>query len=366
MFRKLVAVILAPTISSTDATGIDVLEMRDALKSAGYVVRIFADAADPECGARHTRRAFSFLRRHRGLVIYHHGIRWLAGEKLLRLVRGPLMIRDHNVTPARFFDGLPGTFVENTRVGIEQRRSLARRTGVARYLPCSQFSATELISFGVDPARIAPLPPLHHIEELTDTDADPTALKRWSQQPADVLFVGRIAPNKGHRQLIQIAAVYQELFGQSLQIRLVGPIPDELNAWQRLLMQEAKQHNLHSHLDMTGRVSNAELKAAYRTSRLFISCSEHEGFCVPLVEASAMGLPVLIGDQPAMVETMGDVAVSFSKEQNDAMATMIHRLLHSAVDRENLARKQRASMSRRFNRKVLIDRFLEIVREVQT
>lgn len=361
-----VAAILVPTLNFRDATGTDVLGMRDALKSCGYKVRIFAESAEEGTGAEPTRKAFSFLRRHRGLVIYHHGIKWDAGGRLLDSVRGPLIIRDHNVTPPQFFAGLKGDFAENTRLGIEQRRALAVRENVARYLPCSNFSASELVSFGANASLTTPLPPFHDTDSLTGADFAPAALKRWTHDPADILFVGRIAPNKGHRRLIRIAAIYRELFGQSLRMRFVGPISDQLALWEQLLMEYARTMGLRSQIDVTGSVSAEELKTAYATSRIFVSCSEHEGFCVPLVEASTTGLPVLIGDQPAMVETMGDVAVSFPEEQNDVMATMIHRLLHSASDREHLAREQQASISRRFAREVLIHRFLNVVREVDT
>jgi glycosyltransferase involved in cell wall biosynthesis len=365
MFRKPVAVILVPTLSFGDATGTDVFGMREALQSTGYEVRIFTDAAEAGSVAEPARKAFSFLRRHRGLVIYHHGIQWESGTKLLDLVRGPLIIRDHNVTPSRFFEGINNDYFENTRSGFEQRRALAGRSNVARYLPCSNFSASELTSFGANPKLVTPLPPLHNIDRLINTDSDGETLKRWSQDPADILFVGRIAPNKGHRRLIRLAAIYQELFGESLRVRFVGPISDELQPWQQLLMEDAGKMGLRSQIDITGAVSIEELKTAYLTSRLFVSCSEHEGFCVPLVEASAMGLPILIGEQSAMVETMGDVAMAFSKTQDDAMATMIHRLLKSPVDRENVRWEQQLSMKRRFAREVLLDRFLEIVHQVR-
>ena len=364
MYRKQTVAILLPTLTRGDATAADVLGMREALTSAGYDVRLFAEAADPKFGAESNSHALSFLSRHKGLVIYHHGIYWETGAQLLDSVRGPLIIRDHNVTPSRFFEGVSAEFSTNTRLGIVQRQKLARRKDVTRYLPCSNFSATELISFGTNPKQISPLPPLHNIDHLINTAADPRALRQWAQDPADILFVGRIAPNKGHRRLVRVAAVYRELFGQPLRVRFVGTLSDQLVNWELLLRQEANQSGLCSQIDITGAVSEAELKAAYLTSRIFVSCSEHEGFSVPLVEASAMGLPVLISDQPAMVETMGDVGITFAKTQDDEMATMVHRLLHSSADRENVRIAQHSSLQKRFSRTALMDRFLQIVREV--
>jgi glycosyltransferase involved in cell wall biosynthesis len=174
------------------------------------------------------------------------------------------------------------------------------------------------------------------------------ALRRWAARPADVLFVGRIAPNKGHRRLLRIAATYAELFGRPLRIRLVGSYDRRWSAWLAVLARDRARLGIDGAVEVVGTLSTAELRAAYLTSRLLLCCSEHEGFCVPLVEAARLGLPVVATYQPAVAETLGPDALVLRDASDDVAAVAIHRVLQDARLRDALVRAQAERFTRRY------------------
>ncbi|MFP6664175.1 MAG: glycosyltransferase family 4 protein [Deltaproteobacteria bacterium] len=353
------AAILLPSLSEGDATGTDALRMRAALEGAGWRVRIFATDRSPGAEAEDLDAARRFLRREKPLVIYHQGTRWDAGLALLGRARGPVLVRDHNVTPAEFFRNINEDFVRTLEVGAQARRTLAGNKAVARFLPCSEFSATELRDMGVANERIRVCAPFHDLDAIVAAGPDAGALRSWTRDPADLLFVGRIAPNKGHRRMLRVAAIYRELFGRRLRIRLAGKRDPRLAVWEAILHRDAARFGVS--LDITGGLTAAELKAAWLTSRILLCCSEHEGFCVPLVEAVHLGLPIIATPFAAVPETLGSGGIV--SDDDDELATAIHRLLESGALRDEVVAAQRIAISDRFSADMLARRFLEIVDE---
>lgn len=356
------AAILLPSLSEGDATGTDALRMRAALEGAGWRVRIFATDRSPGSAAEDLDAARRFLRNKKPLVIYHQGTRWDAGLALLRRARGPVLVRDHNVTPAEFFRDINDDFVRTLEVGAQARRTLAGNGTVARFLPCSEFSASELREMGVADERIRVLAPFHDVDAIAAVAPDAGTLRSWARDPADLLFVGRLAPNKGHRRMLRVAAIYHEFFGRRLRIRLVGQRDPRLAAWEGVLHRDAVRLGLAFDLDITGGLTASELKAAWLTSRILLCCSEHEGFCVPLVEAAHLGLPIVATPDAAVPQTLGSGGVVLGDD--DELATAIHRLLEDGALRDEVVAAQRRAINERFSADVLARRFLEIVDDV--
>ena len=77
---------------------------------------------------------------------------------------------------------------------------------------------------------------------------------------------------------------------------------------------------------MTGSVSDEALAAYYATSDVFVCASEHEGFCVPIVEAMGFGLPVVAFDAGAVPETAGTGALVVEDKSPLALATAAHKV----------------------------------------
>ena len=338
--------------------------MREALQRAGHEVHIFANESEPELGARPIEQAARFLSKQSGPVIYHQGTEWDEGLNLIKNVRGPLLIRDHNVTPPSFFEGVDESFVKAMQAGKAARLRLTQQPNVTKFLPCSKFSADELKAMGVPGERIAIQPPFNEAAAMEERAPNRATLRQWAREPADILFVGRLAPNKGHRRLLRISAIHRELFGEPLRLRFVGRRHPKLEKWTRLIHREADLLGLQRFVDIAGDVTPAELKSAYLTSRVFACASEHEGFCVPLVEAAWLGLPIVATFQEAVAETLGRAGLIFSSEDLDAIAVTIHRLLQDSEARESISRIQQSWVKENFGTEVLAARFLSVTQGV--
>lgn len=338
--------ILVPSLQRGDATGNDALGMRAALAARDWEVRLFAEGGDRSLGFGTSADARAFLR-DGASAIFHQGTQWDNGVRIFERVPGVRIARDHNVTPAAFFAGVSEDFVGASNVGLEQRQRLARDPAVS-WIAASSMNAGELVALGASPSRVGVVPPFHQAEDLAAVEPDEIALRRWAALPADVLFVGRLAPNKGHRRTFRIAASYAELFGRRLRIRLVGSHDRRWAPWLALLARDREQLGLGDSIEYLGTLSTSELKAAYLTSRLLLCCSEHEGFCVPLVEAARLGVPVVATWQQAVAETLGPEALVLRAESDDVVATAIHRVLDDGGLRDALVGAQQARYAQLF------------------
>lgn len=351
------AAILVPSLFRGDATGNDALAMRDVLRELEWDVRLFAENADPTVGALPASAAREFVAQPETIVLFHQSTQWDHGVQILRAARGPKIARDHNVTPAEFFAGIHPDFVRASEVGARQRAHLARDPDV-HWMAASATNARELAGLGAEPRRIAVVPPFHRAEDLAALAPDEAALRRFAAGGPTALFVGRLAPNKGQRRLMRVAAAYAELFGAPLRLRLVGGSDPRWSAWLAVLERERLRLGLGDRVELCGGVSEAELKAAYLTAHVFLACSEHEGFCVPLVEAACLGVPVVAAGQAAVAETIGSAGLVLDDPTDDLLALAVRRVLLDARLRDCLIARQRALFSRRFSRARIRETFL--------
>jgi glycosyltransferase involved in cell wall biosynthesis len=351
--------ILVPSLQRGDATGNDALGMRAALVARGWDVRLFAEGGDRTLGFGTSAEARVFLR-DGAAAIFHQGTQWDNGVRIFERASGVRIARDHNVTPAAFFAGVSDDFVGASNVGLAQRQRLARDPSIG-WIAASAMNAGELVALGAPRERVAVVPPFHQAEELAAVEPDEIALRRWAALPADVLFVGRLAPNKGHRRLLRIAATYAELFGRRLRVRLVGSHDRRWAPWLALLARDREQLGLGDSIEYLGTLSTAELKSAYLTSRLMLCCSEHEGFCVPLVEAGRLGVPVVATWQAAVAETLGPDGLVLRDASDDVVAIALRRVLDDGALRDALVAAQRARYERLYAPRAIADAFVAAV-----
>ncbi len=331
-----------------DATGNDALGMRQVLADAGYEVALFAGRIGGDLPGATLAAAPDWIREHDARVVYHLASGWAAGRAFLQRTSARVVVRDHNITPAVFFDDVNEEFAVAARSGEADRQRLANDARVGCWLACSPFSAASATALGADPAKVRIAAPLHPLGQLETAAPDLRRLRAWTERPADALFVGRFAPNKGHLQMLAVAAHYRELFGRAPRLRLVGRFDPRLWRWHALLDQECARLGLKDDVEIVGEVDLATLKAAYLTSRVFLCCSEHEGFCIPLVESGALGVPVVATDHGAVASTLAPGAPVLREASADQIATALHRVLGDPALRDRLVQRQRAHAREHF------------------
>jgi glycosyltransferase involved in cell wall biosynthesis len=210
-------------IVSRDAVGNDILGMREVLNESGFAVQLIGEYFDDET----RRRAETVLLgdcaagADLGALIYHHSIFWPGGEALLRRSAVPCLLKYHNVTPSRFFAAYSTHLAAQCAEGRAQTPRLASLCGArGAFAAASSYSAAELTEAGATgPVAIAP--PFIRIDRVTCREPPP-------RPPYRVLFVGRVAPNKGHLQLLTVISAYVALFGPDVELKVAGPCEPDL------------------------------------------------------------------------------------------------------------------------------------------
>jgi glycosyltransferase involved in cell wall biosynthesis len=153
----------------------------------------------------------------------------------------------------------------------------------------------------------------------------------------NLLFVGRIIPNKKVDDLIRVFALYQRGDPRS-RLLLVGDTRGHERYYDRL--RELVEQLGVRDVVFTGHVDDDDLLAYYRVGHLFLCLSEHEGFCVPLQEAMHFGLPVVAYDAGAVRETLRGGGVLLTEKRPEVVAELVSRILSERDLRERVLRTQ--------------------------
>jgi glycosyltransferase involved in cell wall biosynthesis len=313
------------------------LGTRRVLRHAGMGGRIWAERLD----ARYARLARPY--RHYGraapgtILLYQLSTGAEGMADFLEGRREPQLAYYHNITPPEFFDPFDSDAAANMRRGRDQLRRLAPRFRLG--LAASGFSGRELHAAGVEDVRlVAPLVEPGHAAP------EPRYLEGLDlgKRGIDILFVGRVSPHKGHRALLKVAAL---LRAGGLPVRLLvvgGPGP---HAYMNVLDRAAERLGLQDDVVLTGAVDEARLAAHYASADVFLCMSEHEGYCIPLVEAMRADLPVVACDAAAVAETMGGAGVVLRSADPLPAAEMVARVATDQRLRAQLLTRQRARVA---------------------
>jgi len=199
----------------------------------------------------------------------------------------------HNITPAGFFESTS----PHHALCARGREQLAEILPSFHYFWAdSEYNLAELQALGAPHDRCCVIP-------IVVPPAAPFG--EMEREEGSWLFVGRVAPNKRQLGLVDMfASVRRDQPNAAKRLYLVGNAPAEDPYVKQLRTRIADLH-LQDCVFLTGKVSNSERESYYRRCAFFVSLSEHEGFGVPLVEASLRGIPVLALDNSAVGETLG-------------------------------------------------------------
>jgi glycosyltransferase involved in cell wall biosynthesis len=254
-------------------------------------------------------------------LIYHHSI----GSNLTEFViqhAGPKCLVYHNITPAEFFRPYDSQVAHLLEEGRNDLKRLAQHFHLS--VGDSEYNASELAEFGFSRPWVLPIC-VDPGKWAAEPDAD--LMYRLQDGRANLLFVGRISPNKCQHHLIEAFDQYLTM-DPDARLILVGDFsPDEV--YYQQLLASVEMLELRRRVIFTGKVSDAQLQSYYRTAHVFWSMSEHEGFGVPLVEAMWFDIPVLAFKSSAVPETLGIGGIMFTeKDRIASVAAMAKLLVH--------------------------------------
>ena len=327
------------TLGYGDAIGHEVLGIQRVLRGAGYASEIFVETADPRLEDL-TRDYRELLEASRpdNLLLHHFSIGSKASRTAFALPDRMALIY-HNITPPEYFVGVHDLLVELCYLGRRELGAYVPRTDLA--LGDSEFNRLELEALGFAPTGVLPVvPDFSHL----DVPPDPFVAGQFDDERVNLLFVGRVIPNKRIEDLVRIFHAYKAGFNPRSRLLVVGSYSgfEKYLAMLQGLVARLGLGDVH----FTGHVSNAELAAYYGVADLFLCASEHEGFCVPLTEAFYMRVPVVARAATAVPATMDGAGVLYEDRDPRHVAALVDAVVDDGGLAEAILASQGAALER--------------------
>jgi len=324
-----------PAAHVGDAVGDSARRLRDLLRHWGHESEIFALSIDDSLRGE-IRPWTDPASRQGDVTILHFAVPSSMTAAFSRLP-GARVLSYHNVTPPHFFAPFDPALVRLTVLGRQELSTLVGRVDLA--LGDSAYNVEELDDLGFSPTGVLPL--MLDPARLRHGPSVPSLERLLGDGLANILFVGRVAPNKKIEDHIRMAEHYKRYVDAYYRFIFVGKydaVPHYYHAVRRLI---AEYRMLPERFWFTGPVPEAELSVYYRHAHAYVSLSEHEGFCVPLVEAMAMDVPVLAYGAAAVPETLGGAGVTFAPKDLEYAAELLGGLIYDDVFRRRVIAGQR-------------------------
>ena len=309
-----------PAAHRGDAIGDSARRMRDLLRGMGHDSDLYALTIDDDLRDE-VRRFDDPAARGGHLTIFHFALPSPMTEAFGRLPGGRVL-QYHNVTPAAFFAPYdPGLF-RLASLARAQLRTLVGRVDLA--LGVSAFNRQELDATGFTETGVLPL--AVDTSRVTRKAVRPALEKSLDDEFVNFLFVGRIAPNKKIEDHIRLAEHYKRYVDAFYRFIFVGRYDSVPRYYSTIRALMSEYRLLNERFVFTGPVPDEELAVYYQHAAVYISLSEHEGFCAPLVEAMAADVPVLAYSAAAVPETLGGAGVQFAPKDLEYAAELLGAL----------------------------------------
>jgi glycosyltransferase involved in cell wall biosynthesis len=324
-----------PAAHRGDAVGDSARTMRALLSETGCESDIYALTIDDDL--RDDIRPWADAASRDGDVTILHFALASPLTAAFATVPGARVLHYHNVTPAHFFAPFDADIARLAALGRQELTALVDRVDLAlgvsefnrRELEDLGFASTGVLPLAVDTARLTEAPPVPVLDSLLQDGL------------VNILFVGRLAPNKKIEDHIRLAEQYKRYVDAYYRFIFVGRYDAVPRYYASIRALVAEYRMLPERFWFTGPVPDAELAAYYRNAHVYVSLSEHEGFCAPLVEAMAMDVPILAYAGAAVPETLGGAGVSFAPKDLEYAAEMLSELAYNEPLRRQVLAGQR-------------------------
>ncbi len=342
---------LLPTMSFGDAVSNDTLAIRQMIREMGIETENYAENIDDRlpAGSVKPMREMPELE-DEDLLIYHGS----TGDPLNMWVPrlgGRKVMRYHNITPPEFFRGYNEQAVARAMSGLQEMQLIARAFpyGIAD----SDFNRQDMRKLGFKcPIDVCPI-----VIPLEDYDREPDkdVLKKYQGDGiTNLLFVGRIAPNKKQENVIRAFRYYRKYYNPKSRLFLVGSSTG-MESYLGRLQGYVKALGIEDSVIFPGQISFRAILAYYRLADVFVCMSEHEGFCVPIIEAMYFGKPIVALRAAAVPGTLGGAGLLLEDAEPGVAAAAIDRVVKDKELQEGL-RKEREKQLRKFSYEVVSER----------
>jgi glycosyltransferase involved in cell wall biosynthesis len=334
---------VTPSIVDRDAVSFHYLEAQRVLRSLGFVSEIYAVTMGPEMAGRaHPVSELPQEPGDRQWVCYQASI-GSRGADVVAAHPGVKLVDYHNITPAHLVEKWMPSLGDEVRLGRKQLAELAPLVSLG--IGDSAYNVKELEEWGYRRSVVSML-----MLDRTNFDVppDPRRLADMadarSQGGADWLYVGQMLPHKAQHDLVMGFAAYLRAYDGAARLHVVGR--DACPAYALGVRKFVDELGISGSVTFEGSIGAPELTALYESCDVFVGCSDHEGFCAPLLEAMHHGLPIVVYGAAAVPDTVGEAGVVLDSKEPSLVAAAVHRVLDDETLRSSLVEKghQRAAL----------------------
>jgi len=329
-----------PAAHKGDAIGDSARRVRALLRQMGHQSDLYAMTMDDDLRGDVIPWTDAGARQG-DLTIFHFALVSPMTAEFAKLPSGRVL-QYHNVTPAHFFAGYAPEIFRLARLGREDLQTLVGQTDIAlgdseynrQELEALGFTNTGVFPIAIDTSRITTAPRRPALEKVLNEEG-------WT----NFLFVGRIVPNKKIEDHIKLAEHYKRYVDEQYRFVFVGKTDATPRYYAAIRALLERYRMPPGRFIFTGAVPDEDLATYYRTASVYISLSEHEGFCVPLLEAMAADVPVLAYSSTAVPDTLGGAGVQFAPKDLEYAAELLGELAYNDDLRTQVIARQRTRLA---------------------
>jgi glycosyltransferase involved in cell wall biosynthesis len=336
-----------------DAVGNDVLGMYNTIVHLGFACRVFTAIPHTHLNINSGTYLDAAVWLRKGdLLIYQYASGGVEALKLVRDLPCKTSIRYHNVTPSHFFQGIS---VEYQKTANEGRDLLKKFLSLPNCyaISASAYSSSELVAAGLPSWRSEVVAPFHVIDNLVAATGD--VPDKGTSDGFELLTVSRMSPNKKIELLLECYADVVAKIDIPVTLTVVGGGDPRLQLYKNKIDEVLYRRGINNAVQFAEKLSIAELANCYRRADIFVTCSAHEGFCMPAIEAMAFGVPVVAAKEGALPETCGGAAIICS-DRTDFVDAIL-RLISDENLRADFGKRGRQHYSKQFSSKIIEAKF---------
>ncbi len=329
---------MLPNFSYGDAIGDDTRALQKILRESGHESDIFAGVIHPYLvESANSWTEYRDISSPDNVILYHFSVGSPINRYLLEIPDRIVLIF-HNITPAHWFYGINAHMTEAVKNGYDQLVELKDRVEVA--WADSEYNKRILLDIGFKNVRVLPI-----IIDFNKFNIPPCPVftRQYRSNLTTLLFAGRFSPNKCQEDVVKAYAAYKKHINPKSRLFLVGETRN-CSRYTESIMQLIRDLRLPD-VFVTGMIDDDELVAAMQMADVFICMSEHEGFCVPLLEAMTFDIPVIAFDAGAVAGTLDNAGILVQTKHPWVIAELINLLQTDEDFREKIIRRQRTRIA---------------------
>jgi glycosyltransferase involved in cell wall biosynthesis len=344
-----------PAMSYGDAVSSDAIEIKKLLEDMGYSSEIYAKYIHPKC-SEYANQLSDYNGNSKNLLLYHFSLAGLDVTDFVKSLPDIKVLIYHNITPPEYFDDYDTNLSYMCSKGRAELKAISKDFYLG--IGVSEYNRNELNELGFKRTEVIPI--IINFSKYDEYDIN--LVNDLSRNNAvNFLFVGRIAPNKMHIDIIKTFYYYNKYINNNSRLFLVGD--KQIARYVLKIEDKIKELGLSENVFLTGMVPDKKLASYYRSANIFLCMSEHEGFCVPLLEAMYFRIPVIAYASTGIPYTLNDAGILLHKKNYIEIAELANIVINNKLLSNKLVKKQEERCNE-FNRDRIRPKLNELIKRI--